>query len=151
MLGTKGSRDLVRCPTDEAGTTVLHVAAFGNNGYIVQLLLSQGADHHVNAQNDDGLTPLHVVATAGSIDTLRLLLSYGADRNIRTLEGQLPVELAIDGGHALCVDELLPPGRLQSPSSRDTGPNDSELYITAVDLSVLSLTGQPLWCTITPA
>ena len=140
ILGRKGQRDLVRCPTDEAGTTLLHVAAFGDHSHIVQLLLTRGADHQVNAQNDDGLTPLHVAAMAGSLECLRLLLSHGADRNMRTLEGQLPVELAIDGSHSLCVNELLPSRDLQlTPQSN----GEDSLYTTAIDLSSLSLTGQP--------
>lgn len=72
------------------GATALHAAAACNCLYIVQLLISKGAD--VNAKNSDGCTPLHMAAMTGySSAIIEMLLSSGADVNSKTNDGETPL------------------------------------------------------------
>lgn len=90
------SPHLATQPTDEEGTTLLHVAAASSTAPIVQQLVQQGAE--VNRQNEDEMTPLHVAAMWGNLQALRQLLDYGADPCVLDAEDQTPLDLALDQG-----------------------------------------------------
>ena len=66
----------------------------------------------VNVQNNYGETPLHILASKGEIDCLKLLLSFNPDKTIKTEEGLLPYDYALEQGneeiiHLLQVPELI--------------------------------------------
>jgi len=63
----------------DSGMTPLMIASYGNNPYIVELLLKSGAD--VSAKTPDGATPLlHSLAYGASHHGItELLIAHGAD------------------------------------------------------------------------
>lgn len=65
--------------------TPLQVAIYRGYAYIVELLLSHGADP--NTQTIDGYTSLHFASMAGYEGIVRLLLIYKANPNLQTING----------------------------------------------------------------
>ena len=91
------SPHLVTQPTDEDGTTLLHVAAASSSvPAVLKQLLQHGAD--INIQDQDGSTALHVAALWGNMQTLGQLLDRGADPFIEDMDDMLPVDLAMSRG-----------------------------------------------------
>ncbi|TGJ84958.1 hypothetical protein E0Z10_g3796 [Xylaria hypoxylon] len=80
-----------------AGGTLLHLACFGGEGNVVDMLLRNGADADVNAITHNGETPL-MAAVAAKIQNKRNwfefeamvvpLVHYGADITIKNARGQ---------------------------------------------------------------
>jgi ankyrin repeat protein len=84
---------------DVRGETPLHTAAFySDNGAMIDLLISKGAD--VNSGSPEN-TPLHRAAYSGAAENISLLILHGAKVNIRgNLSGsKTPFELAVDNKH----------------------------------------------------
>jgi ankyrin repeat protein len=72
----------------------------------VKLLLSKGADS--NGKNSMGETALHTAARKGSMDIFELLVSRGGDPFLRSQgNGTPPVEIAIQAGERIAVEEIL--------------------------------------------
>jgi ankyrin repeat protein len=80
-------------PLNDAGWTLLHVAAQVGNEGLVETLLRQGANPNVQEANENW-TPLHVAALNGHADLVSLLLKSGAKRTIQDKLGLTPRELA---------------------------------------------------------
>ena len=70
---------------DDAGNTLLHIAAQNGNKRMVKLCLRRGAD--LNAQNMTGQTPLHFTYSYGYSDVGEYLIQKGADDSIRNKDG----------------------------------------------------------------
>ncbi len=64
--------------------TPLQEAAGSGYGLMVELLLSNGADHSLTT--DSGHTALHMAARANRPETIEILLAHGADPNVREFE-----------------------------------------------------------------
>lgn len=89
------------------GETLLHQAAQNKNLYVVNLLLSNGADVNVeDATVDDGRwTPLHHACLSHNEQMLSLLLRKGADITLRdTYESDTPFLIIEPNG---CCDDSL--------------------------------------------
>merc|ERR1740130_697161 len=72
-------------PADSAksdGTTLLHIAAFVNNSWALEMLLVSGA--RTDRWADHGGTPLHVACQGGKKEAVAVLLKHGADINALT-------------------------------------------------------------------
>ena len=77
------------------GATALYAAAAKGNTEAVKLLLAEGADFNVTANEDDGkgLTLLHAAAKHFRLDMIALLIAKGADANAKTASGRTPIDL----------------------------------------------------------
>lgn len=82
----------------------LHSAAAADSTEISRALLDAGAE--VDARQQGGYTALHAAAQHGNAGLVELLLERGANPRIRTARGQLPADLALDGGHVRVADRL---------------------------------------------
>ena len=98
--------------------TALHKAAkSGEELYIVEILLENGAD--VNAKTADGTTALHLAAQYGNENAARVLLEHGANVHARIVPpkdnlmgrkfvgGRTPLHWAAVEGHDAVVELLL--------------------------------------------
>jgi len=110
----------------EKGRTLLHLAAFGGDPEIAQLLLHAGAD--VDARDGDSRTPLHCAALAGETDTAKVLLDGGADVNARDGGNMTPLHWAATQWHAQTAKVLLDAGA--DVNARD-GRNRTPLHWAA--------------------
>ena len=86
----------VNKPT-EKGETPLALAARLKDKEIAKILIDNGAQSSVNAQDIFGLTPLHEAILAGNGEAIKLLMAYGADPLIVTGEGKSALDLAGEG------------------------------------------------------
>lgn len=84
--------------------TLLHVAAA--NGYVEVALYLLSKNIKVDTQDIDGWTPLHAAAFWEEVDLIELLAAHAADFKIKTLCGELPIDLVEDAGVRLLVQRL---------------------------------------------
>lgn len=101
--------------TNQAGWTLLHVAAQGNQPAIIEYLVENGLK--IEARDGLGNTPLHHAASRGSLEAAKTLVRLGADPTARSLD---PVPNASPGisvlskatlaGHPEMVQFLLDQG-----------------------------------------
>ena len=76
------------CPCDlkdEAGNTLLNIAAQNGHKSVIKALLRRGAS--INTQNHKGQTPLHFCFTYGFADLGNYLISKGADDTVQNVAG----------------------------------------------------------------
>lgn len=91
---------------DENGVTLLHLAVYYNNPYVVKQLIKYLAN--VNAATFiDQNTPLHIAAENGSANIVRILLSAGAGLRMVNSRLRSPLYLAIKAGHLNVVIEIV--------------------------------------------
>ena len=93
-----------------------HAVKSGDVVFVRRLLLAQlctGID--VNLPDDKGETPLHYAARLGGVSLIRVLVQRGANIVAHTSCGDIPVCLAIRGGHLPAVETLLELAARQSP------------------------------------
>ena len=96
-----------RCRANQAGETVLHVAARGGDAELVEMLVREGAS--ASARDAGGMTALHVAASVPAADfrVCRALIENGADVNALDAAGRKPVDLAYCQGMAELAAVLL--------------------------------------------
>ncbi|XP_058804945.1 tyrosine-protein kinase Shark [Phymastichus coffea] len=90
---------------DTAGYTPLHYACQSNLPSTVQILIAGGANIQAR-HTETGMVPLHEAASRGHKEVIQLLLSANAPLNPRTLEDDVPADLAKLNGHTEC-EQLL--------------------------------------------
>ena len=90
----------------EPATVDLFTAAATNAQRALERLLAE-PETDINARTAEGKTALHLSAARGSFDATQRLLAAGADILVEDKDGNIPLELAIDAGHALVVSVLL--------------------------------------------
>ncbi|WP_354277900.1 ankyrin repeat domain-containing protein [Stenotrophomonas rhizophila] len=76
------------------GDTVLHLAA--SQGRVADILASVRSGVDVNSRGYLGHAPLHDAAIAGHYDSALLLFQLGADPGIRSTEGDVALDYAVD-------------------------------------------------------
>lgn len=91
---------------DDDGITILGWAAIANRVDMAALLIGRGAD--VNHVDKKGMTPLLYAASIdfGDSGMIDLLIKSGARRDVRTKEGQTPLDLARQYKHVDLVPRL---------------------------------------------
>jgi len=72
--------------------TPLHIAAYGANKPMVELLLSHRAN--INAKDNLGATPLHLSTFVGNKELAEYLVVRGADVNAKGNDGRTALDLA---------------------------------------------------------
>jgi len=96
--------------TSNDGSTAIHSAVLGKYSsestriYVMQLLLSQGAD--INAADADKSTPLHLACMRGLKESIYFLVSNGADINIKDADGNTPLHLICSMSTKDSTDQL---------------------------------------------
>jgi len=91
------------------GRELLWAAVRNSDAKEVKAQLAKGAD--ANAKNEIGITALWIAASKGQAEIVRLLLKAQADVNARDgIWYQTPLSLAVGGGHAAVVTDLLRAG-----------------------------------------
>ncbi|XP_041377563.1 ankyrin repeat domain-containing protein 46-like [Gigantopelta aegis] len=87
----KGTCNVNEC--DDAGRSLLHLAACRGNPHIIRLLLEEGAD--ANNLDNHGNTPLH---WCGHDDSIKVLVEFGAHVKACNVMGHTPRQLAYRRG-----------------------------------------------------
>ena len=77
-----------------AGASALQLAILKGNRDVVRLLVDNGADIEIKAQDDFGGTPLHWAAFWASRDMTEVLVNAGADVNSTDNFGSTPLDAA---------------------------------------------------------
>lgn len=94
-----GAAEVAINSTDCDGDTPLHVAAWRNDVYAVQVLIAAGAN--VNAIGDMAETPLHVAVGQENLAIIELLLKAGAKTNTCSEFGQTAADRAKEKGNEI--------------------------------------------------
>lgn len=100
------------------GLAPLHWASMQGHKEVVELLLTHGADLHLDRMDAHCVavgTPLHCAAFMGHLDIVKLLIARGADADCRTIAGAhmiggTPLHEAARGGHAAVMQCLTAAG-----------------------------------------
>uniref|UniRef100_A0A147BMG3 Tyrosine-protein kinase n=1 Tax=Ixodes ricinus TaxID=34613 RepID=A0A147BMG3_IXORI len=90
---------------DASGRHPLHYACEQGDPDLALQLLQAGASPQAR-DTDNGWVPLHVAAARGHLDLVELLLEHGAPSRPRTLQMELPGDLALQGNHIHCAKLL---------------------------------------------
>lgn len=82
----------VHAGNDDYGDTALHVAAFGNNANVMEILMKNGAD--IEVRNRLRETALHRAATANSVEAVQLLIENNVEIEARDMYEETPYHKA---------------------------------------------------------
>ncbi|MEJ6570427.1 MAG: ankyrin repeat domain-containing protein [Akkermansiaceae bacterium] len=96
---------------DDNGWTALHLAARGKRQESVAFLLEAGMD--IETPGLDGVTPMMLAAREGNHTMVRYLLKQGSKAELKDKKNRSSLILAVEGGHAACVEEIAPYSRNQ--------------------------------------
>lgn len=92
------------------GFTPLGLASFFGHIELVKLLLDQGADPNIAANNSFKVTPLHSACAISNYDIAKILIEKGANVNAKQIQGVTPLHSAAHNGQAKLVKLLLKNG-----------------------------------------
>jgi ankyrin repeat protein len=106
--------------TNQAGRSLLHLAAFNGNTRTVRILLSAGADP--DATGPRGSTPLMDAAAFGHLKVVQLLVQRGADLNKADQSGATALALAKRGKHEAVATLLSDLGASETAPASQSGP-----------------------------
>lgn len=76
------------------GLTPLHMAAFGGNVQVLEMLLPSQSINTINLRSIKDSTLLHEAVRGRSIETIKLLIDKGAETDLQDQEGNTPLHLA---------------------------------------------------------
>ena len=82
----------------EYGFAVLHIACLNGLLFVVQELLTRGADPNLVSLSPRGYTPLHCAALALQDEVVSCLLSAGADFSVASEDGYTALDIAMKAG-----------------------------------------------------
>jgi 26S proteasome non-ATPase regulatory subunit 10 len=92
--------------TDEAGWTVLHIAASTGNLQAIKELIMP-LEPAVNAQTNSGSTPLHFAVSKGHVEVIKYLLDNGASPRLKDKQEQNALHRAASVGNLPIVQLLI--------------------------------------------
>ena len=85
--------------------TALHMACANGHLEVIKLLLKQPS-LDLNVLNDSNNTALHYASLNGQKQAVELLIEAKADANLKNEFGRLPIEDALQNGHAEIAEML---------------------------------------------
>ena len=77
------------------GYTPLHEVVSRDKAEVLDYLLTQARNIHVNCQAGNGQTPLHLAATRGYDNCVKVLLEHGANVSITDVYGRTPTQVGV--------------------------------------------------------
>lgn len=92
------------------GFTLLGLAAYFGHSDAIRLLLENGADPNVTANNPMRVAPLHSACAASSYEIAELLIKAGANVNAKQMRGVTPLHSAAHNGQARLARLLIERG-----------------------------------------
>lgn len=90
---------------DASGMSPLHYACRQEDPSLAEILLSVEADSQAR-DVATGRVPMHEAAAHGRLDVIKVLLAHGAAARPRTLDEEVPRDLALRAGHQECANFL---------------------------------------------
>lgn len=103
---------LVKCQTNENYLPIYKEFMFQccemGKSEMLRLLFQENL-LDINTQNSYGETPLHILASKGDIDSLKTILTFNPDKKIKTKEGIIPYDYAIEQGNQDIINMLIVP------------------------------------------
>jgi len=93
------------------GYTPLHEAVASGKANVLNFLLGETKDAHVNCRANSGYTPLHLAASSGHWDCVKTLLDHTADIAITDEYGKTPKQTAELSSKASIVKLLICEGK----------------------------------------
>lgn len=97
---------------DNAGNTLLHVAAYAGDGEMCKFLADRGG-LDVDARTVDGNTPLHCAASMGKSEAIDQLLKDGADPAITNSDHKTARDIAVGEQAKVALDNHALEQRMQ--------------------------------------
>jgi hypothetical protein len=79
---------------DHEGRSPLFYAAVSDQHECVEMLLNNGGEAHIDAQDTKGDSPLHAAAANGCTKSVEVLLKHSANHNLQNWEGFAPAHIA---------------------------------------------------------
>jgi hypothetical protein len=124
-------------PFPPVGASALHLAAFFDLPWLVEIYISQSSDHSiVHAMADSNDTPLVWASEMGSVDCVKLLLHAGADPKKVEFDGWSPLHWAATNGHLYIAELLLQHGaKVDQRDSKNLRPLDWALRTNNLDVA----------------
>jgi len=114
------SAEILHCPINAEGDTVLYVAAKSGNALAVEILV-RASVKTLDWQNHKGITALSAAAHKGRESIVRTLLDAGADVNIESNNGSTPLIQASHFGHRKVVQMVIEAGAaVDRPNNKGT-------------------------------
>lgn len=128
--GPEAVKNAVCATIGNAKWTAIHLAAQGDHGLTVELLLENGADP--NAKGANGLVALHFASQFDDINTVINLLKKGANPSTADANGRTPLHVAAMFEHPMITKKLLESGaNTQSLVKGTDGDHYSALHIAS--------------------
>lgn len=84
-----------------SGGSLLHLCARYDNVFTAEILIDRGIN--VNHQDEDFWTPMHVACACDNPDIVLLLLLAGANALLQDVNGNIPLDYAMDGTESRCI------------------------------------------------
>ena len=76
------------------GYTPLHEAVASGHHKVLNYLLGEAGDNHVNCRANSGYTPMHLAASSGHVECVRVLLMHNANIGVTDEYGKTPKQTA---------------------------------------------------------
>ena len=112
---------------DASGNTLLHQAAYNNQGEVIRTLLAT-ASPMLDARNDRGETPLAIACAKNNLMIARMLIEAGADVNKGLMNGNTPLHFAAWTGNKFLGAALL---AAKAQTDRQNENGDTPLTMAA--------------------
>lgn len=116
------------CDMDDAGQSILHIAAGTGNASLLHAALGYAQVRRLvnGTESSHSYTPLHAAAAWGHLDCVALLVAAGADKSAVTESGHTAAALSAAYGHGPCLAVLAAAeaacGRQRDVAQRIIGP-----------------------------
>lgn len=114
--------DIGEAATDLSGINALHLAARSGNIDCLEFYINHDFLSDVNSACDQMFTPLHCAASKGHANVIKYLHRLGANINACTIEGYIPLHLAVLNNEVSAVETLLSLGSYATIDKRGWSP-----------------------------